>query len=405
VYPGDFQLIADEPLGASELFNDPVTSNQAYTEMGIFYNQFHINKYWFTSSNALQISHSVRPLINAMRIGTSTNYTDADGIAHVIVKADSPNTTGSAEYVPYSSASFEHQSGSSYNSNFIELKTGALYVLSMNIIMEKEILDTNAKVSFYFTSSTPSIQLEKDYINSFGWKIGEVSTKDEVKLKVFSEKQMLFFTPNADYFGTLFVAPYHCNVILSELSLKVYGDYGFSPDILFTKIPFPVNVANEIFQLKAELFDINSTLVYSDLNTIQNFDQDGNSLFTYFGGSNLDPSKVSFISGSLIISQSLILPNIGVCPPTIDTRLLAYTFPNSYPPDPYASPPDGVVCHTNISNLSNIGTEYINVDTNDGFSALTSSRALAVRYLTAAEGGPQGRRIYINSANVKTKEP
>lgn len=404
LYPGDFQLIADEPLGALEILNDPVTANQAYTEMGIFYNQPHINKYWFTSSNALQLSHSVKPFINAMRIATSANFTDANGTAHVIVKTDSPNTTGSAAYIPYSSASFEYQSGSSYNSNFIELKSGALYVLSMNVIIEKETLDADAKISFYFTSSIPSIQLEKDYITPLGWKLGEVSTRDETNLKIFSEKQMLFFTPSADYFGTIFVAPYHCNATLSEMSLKVYGDYGFSPDILFTKIPFQVNVANEIFQLKAELFDINSTLVYSDLSTIQNFDQHGDSLFVYVGSSNLDPSQLSFVSGSLVISQSLLLPNIGVCAPSANTRMLSYVYPSNYPPDPSLG--DGVVCHTNVSNLDNIGTEYINVDTDDGVLPPTSSRALSVRYLSSAEvGGPQGRRIYITTAGAKTTEP
>lgn len=398
IYPGDFQLIADEALGALELLTDPITNNKTYALMGSFYNQVHINKYWFTSSNDLQLSHSVNPHIDGLRIASPT-YDLMDGTKYAIVKADSLNTINDATYFPYESASFNHISGDGYNSNFISLKSGSLYVLSANVVLEKNKFDHGANVKFYFTSSISSILIEKDYINPLGLKLGEINTLEDTTVKYFADKQMLFFTPNNDYYGTLLVVPYHCNVILSELSLKVYGDYGFSPDILFTKIPFKINVKGEPFQLKAELFDVNSTLVYSDLSTIQVFDKSGESLIELSGNGLSDPTLLQFISGSLTISKSLYLPNMEGCPSS-DKRLVGWQFPTHFPPDPIAFG-DGKLCYTNISDIGKIGEEYLNVTEVNGINS-SVGRAIAVRYTGSnSPDGPYGRRIWIDASGNK----
>lgn len=409
VYPGDFQLITDEPLGALEIMTDPITANKAYAQMGTFYNQNHINKYWYahTGSIPLAMSHSVTPMINAVKIASPNNVW-ADGNSYFMVKAASANTVNDSNYYPYESSSFNNLSGSSYNSNFISLKGGALYVLSTNAIMEKLKFTTNAKVTFYFTSSTSAITKEKDYISPFGLKLGEISTTDITTTKTFRDKQMMFFTPNEDYYGTLIIVPYNCNITLSDLSLKVYGDYGFSPDILFSKVPFPINIPNEGFQLKAELFDVNSTLVYSDLQTIQTFDANGESLFVYLANSNVDPTKVQFISGSLSVSQSLFLPNIPACP-TSNTRLLGWKVPAHTPPQSS----EGQICYTNVSQLeistvadgTSIVGDYIKLATVAfSGSGLVESvvTALGVKYDGANN---LGRKIIINNSGSKTTFP
>lgn len=409
VYPGDFQLITDEPLGAIEILTDPVTANKTYSSLGNFYNQPHINKYWFVGSSSVNISvsHSVSPMINAMRIATPKGVW-ADGTTYVIAKNDTAGVVNNAVYEPYDSASFNNLTGSSYNSNFVNLKAGALYVLSMNVIMEKPKDSTNSNVAFYFTSSIDGITREKDYISPYGLKIGEVSTKEETATKTFRDKQMLFFTPSNDYYGTLVIVPTNCNVTLSELSLKVYGDYGFSPDILFSKIPFRINVPNEGFIIKAELFDINSTLVYSDLQTIQSFDPGGESLFVYITNSNLDPTKVQFISGSLSISQSLFIPNIPQCP-SVDTRLLSWRVPTHTPP----LNSEGQVCYTNVSKLK-IGSEgegtsivgdYLTLGT-VAFSGSGLVESLATALSIKYDGSTnKGRKIIVNSSGSKTMYP
>lgn len=404
VYPGDFQLIVDEPLGALEILTDPITANKTYAQIGAFYNQPHINRYWFVGNGSvnLALSHSVSPLINSMRIA-APNGTFADGTTYIIAKNDSAGVTNNAIYYPYDSSSFNSLTGSSYNSNFVNLKAGALYVLSMNVIMEKPKEATDSKVSFYFTSSIDSITKEKDYISPFGLKIGEVFTKEETALKTFKDKQMLFFTPTNDYYGTLVIVPNNCNVTLSDLSLKVYGDSGFSPDILFSNIPFRINIPNEGFLLKAELFDVNSTLVYSDLQTIQFFDPDGESFFV-FAGANSDPTKVQFISGSLTISQSLFLPNIPQCP-NVDTRLLAWRVPTHTPP----LNSEGSVCHTNVDQLKiasdaggvSTAGDYLTLGTVSGVVESVAT-ALSIKYDGATN---KGRKIIINAAGTKTTYP
>jgi hypothetical protein len=70
----------------------------------------------------------------------------------------------------------------------------------------------------------------------------------------------------------------NCEATLSDIKLTTYSEPSFSPDIFVTRIPFPVSVAGEQFEIKAELFDVNSNLVYSDLRTISTFDVSGSTL-------------------------------------------------------------------------------------------------------------------------------
>lgn len=65
---------------------------------------------------------------------------------------------------------------------------------------------------------------------------------------------------------------------MSDLQLSTYSEPSFSPEIFTSRIPFPVTVAGEQFEIKSELFDVNSNLVYSDLRTITSFDPSGSSL-------------------------------------------------------------------------------------------------------------------------------
>ena len=396
-YPGGYQLIADEPLGALELLVDPITPNQTYPYTGHFYNQVHINKYWFTSSKNIQLSHSVSPFIDAMRINkASASYSSVNGKNYIIAKVDSPNTTGSAVYYPFDSSSYNELQGDSYNSNFISLKAGSLYVLSFNLEVEKDKTNTDSNITFYFTSSIPSIQLEKGYINPLGLQLGTIATSDYVTSKKYADKQYIYFTPSNDYYGTLLIVPYHCVPTISELSLQVYGDYGFSPDVLFTKIAFPLNLANESYQFKAELFDINSTLVYSNLTAIATFDPLGESLVS----SIPDATHVSFISGSLTISQSMFLPNIHGCPQA-GTRLLSWHFPLISPP----SITDGEVCFTDVSHLGISNKDYVSVQLTDGVIS-TYASSLSVRFTgSGAPGGSGGRRIFVDPTGSKHLQP
>ena len=117
--PGDFQLISDELLGSLELLQDTVTFNKFYDRMGVFYNQLHVDKYWFTSSNAISVQAQSSPL-NSMKISGS-NPTTFDGHQYVIIKNDSTGGINDNIYYPYNEIEFNRQSGSSYNANFVPL--------------------------------------------------------------------------------------------------------------------------------------------------------------------------------------------------------------------------------------------------------------------------------------------
>lgn len=400
-YPGNYELISDSPIVSSDLLADPITSNNTYSSIGKFFNQLHINKYWktFNKNVSLTLEHSVSPFIDSMKV--YGNGAMPDGNSYVIAKLQTIGTTTDSTYYPYDPIAYNYLSGSSYTSNFISLKKDCLYELSFNILVEKEISEKSSKVEFYFTSSNSEIAMETTYNTKFGLNIATIAVAESVKLKMFKNKQKLYFTPKNDYFGTLIIVPSKCNFTISDLSIKSYGDYGFSPKSISVRIPFPVNTANEAYSFKSELFDVNSKLVYSDLQTVQTFDTNGESLFA--PPSNVDPSKVEFISGSVTISQSLYLPNNKFCPSediSDNVRLVAWHVPLNAPPEKS----DGEICYTNIDklNISNIadGTstvgDYISIGTiNSNVESVAS--ALSVKY----DGQSLGRKIVIQSNGTK----
>lgn len=368
--PGDFEVISDEPLASGELLQDKLTTNKSFDKIGSFYNQRHINKYWFTGSNSLSLIQSSNKLIDAMVIQTVGDNILYDSLSnYVIVKDNTSFLERNSEYFSYNSLEFVSTSGSSYDSNFIELKKNVNYIVSLNAILTKDVSslnETDAGLEFYFTSSIPTMNLEQNVVrNQKGLlKLGKISAYEPIQEKVYENTSFIFSTLN-DLYGTLVVVPRKCSAIISELSVKPYGDYGFSPDILITRIPFPVNIANESFEIKSELFDVNSNLVYSDLRTITSFDPSGSSLTMYIPGLK-DPNKTTFLSGSLEVSKSLWVGTNAFITGSLQVggavkfdgihestytneRMLAW------------HPSTNLVSYTNVNDIDNDGTKTINV--------------------------------------------
>jgi hypothetical protein len=406
-YPGDFKLISDEPLGAIELLEDTVTFNKAYSKMGYFYHLAHISKYWFPSSTDITLNTKNDP-INSVYI-KSDNFLNLDGHKYIIAKNDSIGIINDSVYYPYDQEQVDRLSGESYNSNFITLKKDALYSLTFNLAVEKDKLDKNAKISFYFTSSTDGIQKEKTFDLEYGMKLGEVAVAEEVSTKYFSDKQQLYFSPTSDYYGTLVIVPYHCNIILSELSFKVYGDHGFSPDVLFIRIPFPINVKNETFEIRAELFDINSNLIYSGLRDIETFDPNGESLFILQSQSGVSDifdaidiivndngeTDIHFPSNSLTIDGDVFLDlDLNEEDPQ---RFVGWKYPVGENP--------GQLVYTNVAKLIVLNSDYIEL-TSVQSGVEYKEKALAIKYDGAAS---VGRRIYViedgSLSGIKVKLP
>lgn len=391
-YPGEFQLISDEPLNSVELLTDTITFNRKYYEIGKFYHQFHIQKYWFTSSNNISVTASATPLINSMKINGGSPG-DMDGSEYVMVKTDTIGGSNDNVYYPYNALEFNQLSGSSYDSNFINLKKDSLYMLSVETIVEKDEQDQLAKLGFYFTSSIEDIKNEESYDPVYGWKIGEIPVTEKTPKKFFKEPQKIFFTPTEDYYGTLKIVPYHCNVTIANLSIKAYGDQGYSPEVQVIRVPCPLNVANEAFEFKAELYDIDLVLIPSDLGNTTTFDPSGASLYGDNQVGNAiyvtnNGNVINTTSETITISGEMYLPDLPpVCSLTDYHRLVAWNGVN------------GALVRTPIINVSH-DDEYITLRTGSCDSLLkipVEGKSLNVVF----DGLTGGRQIYWTGGTTK----
>jgi len=270
----DYSIIADEPIKANQLLIDDLTQNKYYNLLGSFYNQNHIAKYWFTSSNNLSMTYTPTYAVDSMLVSSSYPLSGSD---YLMVKVNTAQTNRNAIYVPFDVNQFSEQSGSAYDSNFMEFNANVQYIIDVSTVIQKKFSETNAKLILYITSSSPGAKQESSYTPNFGVKIAEIDANQTGSISDFTDSYT-FYTPMNNFYGTLVIVPTLCNVTLKNVSINVYGDDGFSPDIYSTKILWPVNVANETFEIKSELFDINNNLIYSDFNLIQNFDPSGSTV-------------------------------------------------------------------------------------------------------------------------------
>jgi hypothetical protein len=339
-------------------------------------------------------------ILNSMKIVAATSdYSAADGNSYVIVKAFSINLINDAIYYPYDELEYDQFTGRGYVSNFIFLPKSVWHLLSANVIVQKNSSDT-AKVSFYLTSSSPGIAKETSYSPQYGLKIGEIEVTDNVPTRIFPDVIKMYFKPMDDYYGTLVVVPYKCNVTLANVSMKNYGDYGYSPEALTVLLPFPVNIANESFTLKSELLDQNSNLVYTTAPVVQTFDASGASLFgSTILGSVGSTGGIPSTLPALTVQSNLFLPGISNCPTT--KRLLGFNVPTHYPP----LTGEGAVCYTNIIDLNLVPTNTLGtVTTNDyievDMATPETGKSLIIQY----SGAGTGKRIRVNAAGTKTTE-
>ena len=270
---GDFESVIDETFGETEILKDPVTPNKAFERLGVFFNQFHINNFWFTSSNNLNLVYDNQTFVDGLKIsGSNLNGT------YAIVKANTSFTNRNSSYLPFNQDEQLSQSGSNFDSNFLTFYKDTDYSLSFRAyVIEKNISDT-AKLKFYITSSVSGINKNLTYDQNRGVLIGEFAYSGSTAGKYFDQKQNFEFKFPEDLYGTLVVYPENVKqIVISDLSIKVSELFGYTGNSYYVKIPFPINVANEVFEIKSELYDINSNLSYTNLRTVQVFDPSGSS--------------------------------------------------------------------------------------------------------------------------------
>lgn len=280
---GDFETVIDETFGDTEILKDPITPNKAFERLGSFFTQFHINNFWFSSSNNIKLIYDNTTFIDGLKIsGSNLNGT------YAIVKANTSFTNRNATYLPFNQEQQLIQSGSNFDSNFLSFYKNTNYVLSFRTsVIEKEVNET-AKLKFYLTSSISSVSKSLNYDSSKGILLGEFTYSGSTSGKYYDQKQNYEFSFPEDLYGTLIVYPENVKqIIISDLSIKVSELYGYSGNSYYVKIPFPINVANEVFEIKSELYDVNSSLSYTNLRTVQVFDPSGSSYPPDIGSTNV----------------------------------------------------------------------------------------------------------------------
>ena len=307
----EFECISDESLVETELFSDSSTVNRFFYKMGEFYNQTHINRYYYTSSSDLSLIYSSDDVLDSMICNVIS--TNLDQSRYIILKNDSSLVTISqsrSSYVDYNQSSNFEKTGSSYDSNFIQLYKNADYLFSSNVDITKSDPSLESKLIFYLTGSynTPSSISEQNYVDGKGLKLNEYVLPVGVEFKKFQKNNFSSLTFLNDYIGTLVIIPVNIsNFRISKLSLVSHAEFGFSPDVFSTRISFPVSIKNEQYEVKSEFLDINSNSIYSTVPKIVNADRFGLTLFKNITNYlTTDSSTILNVlsSGSLTVSSS-----------------------------------------------------------------------------------------------------
>ena len=306
----DFECVADEPLLETEVIFDTSTANRTFAAIGEFFNQDHTERYYHTSSVNMLLSQSSSDILNsAVLIPGSDNE---DGSEYVIIKNDTSLITYSSSrevYVNYDESQFLIKSGSSYDSNFIQLYNGSDYLMSADLDIKKLNPSREAKLVFYLTGSYNTSSTVPNFEEGRGIKLHEYVLPIGKMSKKFSgnhDGKILNFTQ--DCRGTIKIVPINIDLVrMSNISLKSFAEFGFSPDSFSTRIFFPVSIKNEQFEIKSEFFDVNSRSIYSELRGVINIDKYGETLFkniTNYLVTDSETIRSVISSGSLTISSS-----------------------------------------------------------------------------------------------------
>ena len=314
----DFECIADEPLLHKNIFVDDFTINRYYNEMGNYYNQTHINQYYYTSSGDITLTQDSSEKLDSMVVNVNPSMLNVDQSQYIIIKNNSSISTTSSAYIPYDETSFIDKTGVSYDSNFINFYKNSAYMIGGDIDLTSISSSSEAKLIFYLTGSYNFDLMQRDmtYVTDHGLKLAEYVIPAGQSRKKISVNDSSVFSFINDYIGTLTIVPVNISTAkISNLSINTTADYGFSPDVYITKVPFPVTIKNEQYEVTFELFDFNCNSIYSKLSTVVSFDKNGETLYKYIPNYvTSDTASISSIlaSGSLEISGQFISNAVGI---------------------------------------------------------------------------------------------
>jgi len=316
----DSECIADEILSSREMLID-ITNPDRYKErIGVFYNAEHIINYTETSSNSIYIEHNNDKQIDSCNIRGTNNNSDTN--IYAIIKDDTniffgnynitdskydfelyrddnhlyyntynenydientklySTTTNQTQNLPYLKNNLNYLS-----TNYLKFYKDVEYVISANVIGTRNItpinLNKDGNITFYFIgkslSGAPDLLTASDKAISIGIPLMTASFDMNLTEKHFGHIQSKF-SFNDDVSGAVLINPIFGEYYISDISIKPYQEKGYNPGVMEIDIPFPIEIQNEIFNIKLELLDINNNKIPLDLSLDATFDSYGRTI-------------------------------------------------------------------------------------------------------------------------------
>lgn len=280
--PESTTLLASGRVIAEENVSTDNFNNGLYKDCGKFFDQSFTSRFWVTSSVTMTFSQSHARLIDGVNIGHSDN---SDKSAYVIFKDDtdpsrtalytnpaiqtssywyadpevfinattmpsqSYQTIGSIpSLTPYGNSQENLLSGPAHDSNSIKLRQSTLYRFSMRVKPSTGNTDASELFAYYVTNGVTKA-------------IGRIGSNFK---SITDEVYTATFFSDVTQFGTIALVPIAGYWDISEVSIKPYQENDYSIDSFEVKIPFATFAANELFEIEAELYDVNGKLAYGE---------------------------------------------------------------------------------------------------------------------------------------------
>lgn len=278
-------LLSEGTIAGEELLTTKNFKNGLYNNTGKFFSQSFTNRFWLTGSSSVIFNQSHAGYINGAIIGNSGLAGEND---YVIFKDDTSGASRTSQYVNYSllNKSYWYASNniflndavvpsSSYN-QILNIPTLTNYTSSIENLINGAVYDSNPiklrqatlyEFSMYvrpFSNNPVDANIKIYFIGSVGNRIEEkLIGKIDNTLKFFTDEfySNTFFCDTAA-FGTIKMVPSNGNWYIANLSLKPYKSKDYSVDSFAVKVPLRPSIANEMYEIEAELYDGGGNLAY-----------------------------------------------------------------------------------------------------------------------------------------------
>lgn len=293
--PATKTLIAEGRVEPDELIVSNNFNNGLCNKPGHFYNQTHTTRFWLVNGGGTTFNQSDLVFIDGAKIGHTGN---SDQSQYVIFKDDTSGTRSSL-YVSYNLTSNSYWYGKSdafLNSAAIptasysqisNIPTLSAYTSSQENLLSGAVHDSNPvrlrkstlhEFSMYVrpeSGNTTESVLYVYFLSGTGKKL--IGTVDSNFKFGSNQKYINTFFSEIEQYGTIILVPVLGTWNIASISLTPYMSLDYSIDSFAVKIPLNIKIANELYEIEAELYDGKNKLAYGD------------GSYTFYANKVLDP--------------------------------------------------------------------------------------------------------------------